>query len=250
MITFTTMSLPHSFLLLFLLLFILFLGVWTPKFIDLLLSPLPHSSSSYSSSSPVVVVVEFVRIGIIWSEWTKTKEKKKQPDVYLTVILLLVNWYDQIHTRLNLENGSTSLSWSQKSISESWRRSRRTLCGINDFFTCEPTYGSLYEVICGSLCVPICDSLIWTPYVPTLTRSLRLHLFLTVIMFTVGFNLSKMQGNKMFESSGNTRKQGVWICRKIQGNKVCQYAEIFKETMCLNLMENERKQDVSICRKI
>ena len=171
--------------------------------------------------------------------------------MYLTVILLLVNWYDQIHTRLNLENGSTtSLSWSQKSISESWRRSRRTLCGINDFFTCEPTYGSLYEVICGSL---MCTHM-WLPnmdpYVPTLTRSLRLHLFLTVIMFTVGFNLSKIQGNKMFESSGNTRKQGVWICRKIQGNKVCQYAEIFKETMCLNLMENERKQDVSICRKI
>ena len=159
MITFTTMSLPHSFFLLFLLLFILFLGVRTPKFIDLLLPPLPHSSSSYSSSSSVVVVVEFVRIGnMIWVN--ENKRKKKQPDVYLTVILLLVN-YDQIHARLNLENGSTmTLSWSQKSISDSWWRSRRTLCGINDIFTYEPTCGSLYDVICGSLCVPICDFLI------------------------------------------------------------------------------------------
>ena len=54
----------------------------------------------------------------------------------------------------------------------------------------------------------------------------------------------------MFEYSWNTRKQHVWICRKIQGNKVFQSAEIFKETIRLNLMENERKQGVSICRKM
>ena len=140
MITFTTMSLPHSFLLLFLLLFILFLGVWTPKFIDLLLPPLPHSSSSYSSSSSRRSSSR-VRpaVSVLYHLSERKQKKKKQPDVCLTVILLLVNWYDQIHTRLNLENGfTTRLSWSQKSISDSCRRSRRALCGINDFSHVNP----------------------------------------------------------------------------------------------------------------
>ena len=60
----------------------------------------------------------------------------------------------------------------------------------------------------------------------------------------------KMQGNKVFQSAEKYRETMCFKLLKKQGNKVFQSAEMFKETMRLNLMENERKRGVSICWKM
>ena len=48
----------------------------------------------------------------------------------------------------------------------------------------------------------------------------------------------------------NTRKQSVSICRNIQGNNTFEPDGKWKETRCFNLPGNAGKQGVSICRKM